>query len=178
MASPQENSNCTKYRSQQWHWGRMETYHYHSCKESLGTKHKWKRKLGLWKWVQNIAQIICDKWEAFKKLSTVTLADEIEYKKEWVISKRDWLRLSQPTLCIFKTISRLDGHGLSFPRNSSRWCSLLLKRWRPPARWFLRLNVSLPAVGNILRSGQYDSQFSASHHSRGCCPQLAMKHWA
>lgn len=61
-----------------------------AAKESLGTKRKWSRKKGLGTWDDDIAKVISDKREAYKKyLSTKAEEDKIEYHRKRAIAKRE-----------------------------------------------------------------------------------------
>ena len=65
-----------------------------------------------------------------------------------------WLRLSRPALWSLLKNSGLDGRGLSVYWNPDCLCYRLFpKSRRLPFSGFLPLNVSSPAVGDILRSG-------------------------
>ena len=66
-----------------------------------------------------------------------------------------WLRLSRPALLSLLNNSGLDARGLSVCWNPDCWCRRLLpKSRRLPFSGFLTLDVSSPAVGDILRRGR------------------------
>ncbi|KAJ4440326.1 hypothetical protein ANN_08465 [Periplaneta americana] len=71
-------------------WNALQNILKQATKKSLGTKRKWSRKKGLRTWDDNIAKVISDKREAYKKyLSTKEIEYKIEYHRKRAIAKRE-----------------------------------------------------------------------------------------